>query len=319
MTDIVTSIPEASTSAHATDVAFFWVLGISGTIFLALLVLVIVFSIRYRAASRVPRGPLPRLLQREIEIGWTTATVFVAIFIFWFFVGGNALPPREGKDQLEIHVVARQWMWKAEHPSGAREINALHLPVQRTVRLVMTSQDVIHSFFVPAFRLKQDVLPERSTQLVFTPTKTGDFHLFCAEFCGTQHSHMIGEIVVMTPADYEAWQSGQPHSDTQAQQGQALFAGLGCGGCHTTENQAAPPLEGIFGHEVALSDGRRVRVDEDYLRRAIMSPRADTVAGFKPTMPSYAAIIVPTELEGLVAYVKSLTPSASVSPSEAHP
>jgi cytochrome c oxidase subunit 2 len=302
------SLPEASGSALQVDTAFFTVFGIAAVIFLILFILLVVFSIRYRRGTRAKRGPLPKLLRREIEIGWTTATTFIAIFIFWWFVGGSGLPPRAAPNQLEIHVVAKQWMWKAEHPDGAREIDALHLPVQTPIRLVMTSEDVIHSFFVPAFRLKQDVLPARSEELIFTPTETGDFHLFCAEFCGTQHSHMTGDIVVMTQPDYARWLHDQPHGDSLVREGETLFANFGCGACHAPASQVhAPKLADLYGNPVQLADGRRVTADEAYLRNAILHPRDGLVAGYSAIMPDYAAVAGPAEVDALITYLKSLS------------
>lgn len=306
MMDVVASIPDASTTARQIDDAFFIELAIAGTIIIVLCLLLTIFAVRYRSGSRAPRGPMPKLLQKELEIGWTAATIFLAIFLFWWFVGGFQLPPRGAPDQLEVHVVAKQWMWKVEHADGVREINALHIPLGRPIRLVMVSQDAIHSFFVPAFRVKQDVLPVRSTELVFTPTKVGSFHLFCAEFCGTQHSHMTGTVTVMTPADFVAWSQEQPHNELASQRGEVLFAKLGCGGCHWSEVNTAPSLEGLFGSTATLADGRRVAVDEAYLRRAIRAPQEQSVAGYKPVMPSYDAVINTAELEDLVAYLKSL-------------
>jgi cytochrome c oxidase subunit II len=308
MTGMRLSLPEASSNAQQVDIAFFAVLGIAAVIFVALFILLVVFSIRYRQGTRATRGPLPRLLRREIEIGWTTATTFVAIFIFWWFVGGSAPPPRAARDQLEIHVVARQWMWKAEHPDGAREINELHLPVNTPVRLVMTSEDVIHSFFVPAFRLKQDVLPERSEEMVFTPTETGDFRLFCAEFCGTQHSRMTGDIVVMTQPKYAGWLRRQPHGDSLVREGEVLFGTFGCGGCHAPASQVhAPKLAGLYGSPVQLADGRRMTADDAYLKNAILHPRDVTVAGYAAIMPDYAGVAAPAEVDALIAYLKSLS------------
>ena len=307
MSNIRLTLPEASLNARQVDIAFAAVFAIAAAIFLILLVLLVVFAVRYRQGSAAKRGPLPRLLRREIEIGWTAATLFLAIFIFWWFVGGNGLPPRNAPGQLEIHVVAKQWMWKTQQPDGAREIDALHIPVNTQIRLVMTSQDVIHSFYVPAFRLKQDVLPVRSTELVFTPTETGTFHLFCAEYCGTQHSHMTGEVVVMTPADYAAWLSRQPHGDTLAREGEALYDQFGCGACHAPESQVhAPKLGGIFGSTVMLQGGRRVKADEAYLKRSSLDPRADIVAGYSPIMPSYGQLADAENVEAIVAYLKSL-------------
>ena len=301
------TIAEASKNAVQVDFAFATVLAISLAIFLLLLGLLVAFAIRYRRGTRAWRGPLPKLLQREIEIGWTTATVFLAIFIFWWFVAGTGLPPRAAPHQLEIHVVAKQWMWKTQQPNGAREIDALHVPVGRQVRLVMTSQDVIHSFYVPAFRLKQDVLPVRSTELVFTPTRTGKYHLFCAEYCGTQHSRMRGDVVVMSEHDYTRWLAMQPHSETLASEGERLFASFGCGACHSDTSQVrAPKLSGFYGTTVILAGGKRTTADAAYITAKIVNPRAETVAGFAPIMPSYGALADPADLEALVAYIKSL-------------
>jgi len=307
MMDFKLSLPEASQNAQQVDIAFFSVLAISGVILLTLLVLLLIFIVRYRKGSRAKRGPLPEWLKREFELGWTSATIFLAIFIFWWFVGGSIFPPRAFPGQLEIHVVAKQWMWKTEHPDGAREIDALHLPVNTPVRLVMTSEDVIHSFFVPAFRLKQDVLPMITTELEFTPTELGTFHLFCAEYCGAQHSRMTGQITVMTQSQYARWLRLQPHGDSLVREGETLYAKFGCGACHApTSRIQAPKLGGIAGQAVALQTGARVVADDAYLRRSITDPRADIVAGFTPIMPSYGAVATSSEVEALVAYVKAL-------------
>jgi cytochrome c oxidase subunit 2 len=301
------ALPEASQNAQQVDIAFAAVFAIAAIIFIVLFVLLVVFAVRYRRGAVAAHAPLPKFLSREIEIGWTVATAFLAIFIFWWFVGGNGLPPRDAPDQLEIHVVAKQWMWKTQHPDGASEIDALHIPVNRQIRLVMTSQDVIHSFYVPAFRLKQDVLPVRSTELVFTPTEVGTFHLFCAEYCGTQHSRMTGEVVVMAPAAYAAWLRKQPHGDTLVRDGEALFDKFGCGACHSARSQVhAPKLDGVFGSVVTLQDGRQIRADEPYLRKSILDPRADIVAGYSAIMPSYGQYADAENVEAIVAYLKSL-------------
>lgn len=312
MIGLRTTLTEASANARDVDIAFLSVFAISAIIFLILFVLLVVFAVRYRRGRPANRGPLPKIMNREIEIGWTVATTFLAIFIFWWFVAGYGLPPIATPNQLEIHVVAKQWMWKTQHPEGAREINALHLPVGRQVRLVMTSQDVIHSFYVPAFRLKQDVLPVRSTELVFTPTETGTFHLFCAEYCGTQHSHMTGAIIVMTPQAYANWIQAQPHGDTLDRQGEALYDQFGCGACHAARSQVhAPKLSGLYGSTVTLAGGSRVRADDTYIRRAILQPRDQIVAGYAPIMPSYGTLAKPQAIEALTAYIKSLRKGAS--------
>ncbi len=299
--------PEAAAGAAPVDRAFFWLLLLAVSICLLLFVLIVVFSVRYRRCSKARRGKLPEIISREFEIGWTTATLFIAIFIFWWFVGGIATPTAAPRQALEIHVVARQWMWKVQHAGGASEIDELHLPTNTPVQLVMTSEDVIHSFYVPAFRVKQDVLPDRTTELAFTPTVIGTYNLLCAEYCGTQHSHMTGEIVVMAQAAYAAWERQQPHGDSLARQGAALFSTLGCAGCHSAQSTVhAPKLEGLFHARVALTDGRNVTADEEYLRQAIADPRAEIVAGYSPIMPGYAGVISTADLASLVAYLESL-------------
>ena len=198
-------------------------LGISAVILLVVFSLVVGFAIRYRRGSNAKRGAMPAFFSREFEIGWTSATLILALFLFWWAASSQLSVLVAPRDALEIHVVAKQWMWKTQHPNGAREINELHAPIGTPVRLVMTSQDVIHSFFVPAFRMKQDVLPGRYTETWFKATKLGVFHLFCAEYCGTDHSRMTGRIVVMRKEDYGRWLSAQPQGDNLANEGAAIF------------------------------------------------------------------------------------------------
>jgi cytochrome c oxidase subunit 2 len=232
------------------------------------------------------------------------------VIFFWgavvYFKGRT--PPG---DSTEVYVVAKQWMWKLEHAEGQREINELHVPVGRDVKLIMTSQDVIHSFFVPAFRMKQDVLPGRYTMAWFRATKPGTYHLFCAEYCGTQHSGMIGDIVVQEPAQYEAWMSGGSTGPLAAT-GEKLFAELGCVTCHRTDTQGrGPNLQGVFGKPVKLEDGRMVTADENYVRESILNPGAKIVKGFKPVMPTFQGLVSEEQLNALVAYVKSLAPPSA--------
>jgi cytochrome c oxidase subunit 2 len=229
-----------------------------------------------------------------------------------FFVWGALVffkqrtPPR---DATEVYVVAKQWMWKLEHAEGQREINELHVPVGRDVKLIMTSQDVIHSFYVPVFRMKQDVLPGRYTVAWFRATKPGTYHLFCAEYCGTQHSGMIGSIVVMEPAQYEAWMSGGPAGPLSVT-GEKIFAELGCSTCHRSDAQGrGPNLHGVFGNPVALADGRTLVADENYIRECILDPGAKRVKGFQPIMPTFQGLVSEEQVNALVAYVKSLSPT----------
>jgi cytochrome c oxidase subunit 2 len=216
-------------------------------------------------------------------------------------------------------------MWKLQHVEGQRELNELHVPVGKDIKLIMTSQDVIHSFYVPAFRLKQDVIPGRYTTMWFKATKPGTYHLFCAQYCGTQHSGMIGDVVVMDPAEYQTWLSGGAPTGSLAQTGQALFTQLGCSTCHRFDVQGrGPNLTGVFGKPVLLEDGRTVVADENYVRESILVPTAKVVSGFKPVMPSFQGQVSEEQLTSLVAYVKSLSQapaapagsSASLKPKE---
>src|ERR1700692_1923202 len=206
-------------------------------------------------------------------------------------------PPR---DAAQVYVVAKQWMWKLQHMEGPREINPLHVPVGRDVKLIMTSQDVIHSFYIPAFRLKQDVLPGRYTTLWFRATRPGTYHLFCAEYCGTMHSGMIGDVVVMEPAQYQSWLSGGAPVGSLAQNGQTLFQQLGCTTCHRSDVQGrGPNLTGLFGKQVQLEDGRSVIADENYVRESILNPAAKVVSGYKPGMPTFTGIVSAAKLNPL--------------------
>jgi len=226
-----------------------------------------------------------------------------------FFIWGAVIffqertPPA---DATEVYVVAKQWMWKIEHMEGQREINELHVPTGQNVKLIMTSQDVIHSFFIPAFRIKQDVLPGRYTTLWFKATVPGRYHLFCAEYCGTNHSGMGGDIVVMEPQDYAQWMAGGASAPLQ-ETGKQLFAALGCATCHRFDVQGrGPNLTGLYNTDVVLEDGRTVKADENYVRESILNPTAKIVKGFKPVMPAFQGIVSDEQLNALVAYVKSL-------------
>lgn len=297
----------ASTLAQRIDVIFLGLLALSGAILLLVFCLVVGFSIRYRRGSPAPRGPMPALVSREFEIGWTSATLFLFVFLFWWGVSIEITAFVPPKDAIDVQVVAKQWMWKTLHANGAREINELHVPVGVPVRLAMRSQDVIHSFFVPAFRLKQDVVPGQVHEAWFQATKTGVFHLLCAEYCGTDHSRMRGRIVVMPPDDYAAWLSAQPEGDDLAKDGAQLYVERGCSGCHAPSSRVhAPSLAGLYGRSVALSDGRTVPADEAYLRDSILQPRKDVVAGYEPIMPSFSGRLSEGEIQSLVAYIRSL-------------
>jgi cytochrome c oxidase subunit 2 len=305
-------MPEtASFQAARTDLIYFALLGLGGAVLLLVLGLVITFAIRFRRGSKADRRELGAVVSREFEIGWTATTLFIFLFLFWWAGSAQLSALVAPQNAIEVHVVAKQWMWKTQHANGAREINELHAPLGVPVRLVMTSQDVIHSFFVPAFRMKEDVVPGRYTETWFQATKLGVFRLLCAEYCGTDHSRMIGRIVIMTPEDYARWLGAQPQGDDLAHEGEALFVSHGCTGCHAPSSAVhAPNLAGLYGRTVPLADGRTVVADEAYLRDSILQPRRDIAAGYEPIMPSFSGILSDDEIQSLVAYIRSLSAAA---------
>ncbi len=301
----------ASSTAGNVDALFIFLLIISGLMTLLIFSAIVYFAARYRHRKGVPAEQIEGSIPLEITWSIIPLGVFLVIFAWGAVVYFKSrTPPR---DATEVYVVAKQWMWKLQHAEGQREINELHVPVGRDVKLIMTSQDVIHSFFVPAFRMKQDVLPGRYTVTWFRATKPGTYHLFCAQYCGTQHSGMIGSIIVMEPAQYEAWMSGSSNGPLSIA-GEKMFAELGCATCHRSDTQGrGPNLQGIFGKPVMLQDGRTVTADENYVRESILDPGAKVVNGFKPVMPTFQGLVSDEQLNALVAYVKSLSPSQPAS------
>jgi cytochrome c oxidase subunit 2 len=244
-----------------------------------------------------------------LEITWTVVPLLITLVIFvWgarvFFA--MAHPP---EDALNIYVVGKQWMWKFQHLDGQREINELHVPVDRNIRLIATSEDVIHDVFVPAFRIKVDVIPGRYVTLWFRATKPGRYRLFCAEYCGTKHSGMTGEVIVMSPTEYQAWLSGGTPGGSLADAGQKLFVDLACNTCHRPDAQGrGPVLEGLLGKTVALQSGETVVADEAYVRESILNPSAKITAGYQPVMPTFQGLVSEEQLLQLVEYIKSLQP-----------
>jgi len=295
----------ASVGAANVDALYIFLVALSVFTCVAIFTMILVFAVKYRRRPGVVAEQIEG--SNALEITWSVIPMIIFLFIFAWGAVIYFHERTPARDSAQIYVVAKQWMWKLQHEEGVREINELHVPVDRDVELIMTSQDVIHSFYVPAFRIKQDVLPGRYTTFWFRATKTGTYHLFCAEYCGTQHSGMIGQIVVMEPAQYEAWLSGGP-SIPLPQAGQKLFAELGCSTCHRADTQGrGPSLEGVFGKPVMLEDGRTVMADENYVRESILTPAAKVVKGFKPVMPVFQGLVSDEQLNALVAYVKSLS------------
>ena len=300
----------ASTLAGQVDALYFYLIAVSVLFTVLIAISIIYFAIKYRrrSESELPRGVEGSL---TLEIAWSVIPLLIALsFFFWgasIFFAINRPP----NDALEVSVVGKQWMWKFQHADGQREINELHVPVGRPVRLTMASEDTIHSFYVPAFRVKRDVLPGRISTMWFEATRTGRFHLFCAEYCGTKHSGMIGWVEVMDPVDFQAWLAGGSGSESLASAGSKLFAQHACNTCHRPDSLArGPNLEGLFGKPVALQDGRTVTADETYIRESIVMPTAKIVAGFQPIMPTFQGLISEEGLLQLVAYVKSLSKAA---------
>jgi len=296
---------QASTMAKQVDALYIYLLLVAGVMTALIFVGILVLAIRYRRA----RSRHAQQIEGSIilEIAWSAIPLFV---MMTFFIWGAVIyfqertPPA---DATEVYVVAKQWMWKIEHMEGQREINELHVPTGQNIKLIMTSQDVIHSFFIPAFRLKQDVLPGRYTTLWFKAIRPGRYHLFCAEYCGTMHSGMGGDIVVMEPQDYAQWMAAGSSAPLQ-ETGKELFSSLGCATCHRSDVQGrGPNLQGVYNMPVLLEDGRTVIADENYVRESIVNPTAKIVSGFKPVMPTFQGIVSDEQLNALVAYVKSLS------------
>jgi cytochrome c oxidase subunit II len=300
----------ASTGAGNVDALYIFLVALSAFMSVAIFTMILVFAAKYRRRAGMEAEQIEG--SNALEFTWSVVplAIFMVIFVWGAVIYFQERTPPRGA--TEVYVVAKQWMWKLQHEEGQREINELHVPVSRDVKMIMTSQDVIHSFYVPAFRIKQDVLPGRYTTFWFHATKSGTYHLFCAEYCGTQHSGMIGQVVVMEPAQYEAWLGSGGAAGSLTSTGQSLFQQLGCSTCHRFDVQGrGPNLVGLFGKSVLLEDGRTVIADENYIRESILSPGAKVVSGYKPIMPVFQGLVSEEQLNALVAYIKSLNQPAS--------
>jgi cytochrome c oxidase subunit 2 len=295
----------ASSVSGNVDALFIFMCVITGTVSLLVFVLIFFLAIKYR------RRPDNELAQEQeppkaLEAAW----IIIPFFIFMgMFVWGSWLYFRLARvpdDALDIYATGKQWMWKFQHPTGQREINELHVPVNRAIRITMASEDVIHSLFFPAFRTKADVLPNRYRTMWFRGTKVGRYHIFCAEYCGTLHSGMIGWVDVMEPTDYQQWLAGGPEGSL-ASQGEKLFQKYACNTCHTNDASGrGPVLAGLYGRQVELADNRVVTADDNYIRESILTPTAKVVKGFQPIMPTFQGQVNEDDLIKLLAYVKSL-------------
>lgn len=308
-------VPEsASTVSGKVDALYFYLSGV--TLFFTLLIsgVLIFFVIKYRRRHpfEIPR-PIEGSL--KLETLWSVIPFIIAMSMFaWgaqiYFQ--NSRPP---KNANEIYVVGKQWMWKIQHSTGQREINELHVPTGRKIKLIMTSEDTIHDFFIPAFRIKADVLPGKYTTQWFEATKPGTYHLFCAEYCGMNHSGMIGSVVVMQPTEFDSWLSGNAGQQSPAVAGQQLFQSLGCVSCHgaNAEGGRGPALAGLFGRKVFLTNNQTLMADEGYLRESIENPAAKVVSGFNPIMPTFQGQVTAEQLIQIISYIKSLQVSGPAS------
>jgi cytochrome c oxidase subunit 2 len=305
MTNFALFPPEASKIAPQMDALYFFMVLVSLVGLTLVILLVTSFSILYN------RNRHPVAVQIEgstlLEATWTI--IPLGLFLIMFVWGALLYfriytPPANA---MNIYIVGKQWMWKAEHPGGQHEINSLHVPTGRAIQLTIISQDVFHSFSIPAFRVKREAIPGRYSSVWFEPTVPGTYHLFCTQYCGTEHSHMIGEVVVLTPDDYKKWLEGSTSGASLAQNGERLFASLSCTACHNTRPDArGPSLANVYGSRLTLSTGQQITADDAYLREAILNPSQHITQGYAPIMPTYQGQISEEGVIDLVEYIKNL-------------
>ncbi len=310
-------LPESASSfSGEVDALFYFILGITVLFTIGITIAILSFAIRYRRRSPDERPPATRV-SLALELTWTLVPLGLVVIMFVWGARVFFHMNRPPDDALTVTVVGKRWMWKLQQPTGQREINELHVPVGRAVKLVITSEDTIHSFFVPAFRIKKDAVPGRYNVAWFRATRPGRYHLLCSEYCGTEHSRMTGEIVVMEPAAYEAWLAGGPPPESPAVAGEKLFNELNCVTCHKPDSGGrGPVLIGIYGKPVHLSTGETVTADDAYIRESIVTPAAKVVAGYQPVMPSFEGQVSEEQLLALVAYIRSLQTPAAASAAE---
>jgi cytochrome c oxidase subunit 2 len=319
---------QASTTANYVDTLFYFLVAITGSVGLLVAFLLIYFSIRYRRRPGQVAPPPPTEASLALEWFWTLAPlgIFMVIFVWGATVYFGAY--RAPDDSTVIYVIGKQWMWKLQHPEGQREINELHVPYGQPFKLMLTSEDVIHSFFVPEFRIHMDALPGRYTSVWFHATQPGTYNLFCSQYCGTNHAGMIGHVIVMEPADYQNWL--HLHAEgSLALEGRKVFLKYRCISCHSAdENARAPVLEELFGKTVhyhlpgetaPTQNWRTVTADENYIRESILEPAAKIVAGHENIMPTFKGQVSEEEIISLIAFIKSLGRGQTPKRVEAYP
>jgi cytochrome c oxidase subunit 2 len=296
---------QASTISVEVDHLMYFLMAVS--IFFTVLIFgaIFYFAVRYRRRSDTEL-PVSVHTGWALEIVWSVIPFGLTMIMFGWGASIFFRESRAPDNAMQIYVVGKQWMWKLQHMEGQREINELHIPTGRPVKLIMTSEDVIHSFYVPDFRTKQDVVPGRYTMTWFEATKPGKYHLFCAEYCGTNHSGMIGWVYALAPQEYQRWLAGSP-SGSLVQDGAKLFEDLACSNCHKPDGSGrGPSLVGVFGSTVRLVGGATVKADEAYIRESILNPAAKVVEGYQPDMPTFQGLITEENVVQLIEYIKSL-------------
>jgi cytochrome c oxidase subunit II len=310
---------QASTMAARVDNLYFFITAVCAFFAVAVTVLVIVFAIKFRRRTPDEQGkPIHGSL--ALELAWTGIPFVLAMVMFVWGSSVYFALARVPDEAMDIYAVGKQWMWKFQHREGPREINELHVPVDTPVRVLIASEDVLHSLYFPSFRTKMDAVPGRYTQLWFTATKPGTYHIFCAEYCGARHSAMIGRVVVMPQQDFQAWVGGGATEGTLAQAGEKLFTDLACVTCHGAgSGQRGPVLNGLFGSTVQLASGGTLTADVAYIRESILSPQAKLVAGFPPIMPTFQGQVSEEQLLALTEFIRSLPASSGGSAPSAAP
>jgi cytochrome c oxidase subunit II len=304
---------QASTLAPRVDNLYFFIVAVTAFFALAVTIVVIVFAVKYRtddplAVGARIHGSIP------LELAWSIIPFIISIVIFAWAADVFFDLVRPPNQTLEIYATGKRWMWKFQHLDGQNEINELHVPLGRAVKVTFTSEDVLHSLFFPAFRTKADAIPGRYSSVWFQATKLGEYHMFCAEYCGTRHSGMVGRVVVMEPAAYQAWLTGGTVGGSLSQRGEQLFNDLSCNTCHRNDGSGrGPSLVNKFGQPQQLADGTSVTVDEAYVRESILTPQVKVAAGYNPLMPTFQGLLSEESVIALVEYVKTLKGATTAS------
>jgi cytochrome c oxidase subunit 2 len=301
---------QASEQAVQIDALYFFLVAVTGAFAVLVALLVVVFAVKFRRRHEDEVGDAIHG-SLALELLWTIIPLGITMVMFVWGAQVFFHMTRPPKGAMDVYVVGKQWMWKLEHMDGTREINELHVPTGRPVKLIMGSEDVIHSFFIPDFRVKADVVPGRYNTLWFTATKPGRYHIFCTQYCGTKHSNMIGWVTAMDPADYQAWLASGAPSGTMVENGAKLFNDFACSSCHSETSQGrGPSLARRYGTQIPLEGGGTATMDDAYIRESILNPRAKLAAGYQPIMPTFQGLVSEEQLLQLIAYVKSLSGAA---------